>query len=32
MKKTILAADFHYRGMIEFPFENGERLAYQLVI
>lgn len=32
MKKTILKAGFTYRGMVKFPFPNGERKAYQLVI
>ncbi|MGM9903512.1 GNAT family N-acetyltransferase [Enterococcus hirae] len=29
MEKTIFSAGFRYRGMIEFPFQHGERKAYQ---
>ena len=32
MEKTIYSAGFTYQGMIEFPFEHGERKAYQIII
>lgn len=32
MEKTIFAAGFTYRGMIEFPIPNGTRKAYQLLV
>ena len=32
MEKTIYSAGFTYQGMIEFPFEHGERKAYQKII
>lgn len=31
MQKVIQRAGFSYQGMIHFPFEHGERFAYQLI-
>ena len=32
MQHVILSAGFKFKGIIQLPFENGERYAYQLFL